>query len=108
MEILYLIFFFALIYTLPGIPCIFYGDECGVEGYKDPFCRQPMPWEKGDKELTKYLIKLGNIRNDDVFIDGDYQEEIIDDRVFAFSRTNGKTKYLTIINNSHYSIKYKQ
>ncbi len=97
---------FALIYTLPGIPCIFYGDECGVEGYKDPFCRQPMPWEKGDKELTKYLIKLGNIRNDDVFIDGDYQEEIIDDRVFAFSRTNGKTKYLTIINNSHYNYYY--
>ena len=98
---------FALLYTLPGVPCIFYGDECGVEGYKDPFCRQTMPWDKGDKELTKYLIKLGDIRNNPVFIDGEYNEEIIDDRIFAFSRVKNNQKFVTIVNNSHYNYYYK-
>ena len=33
-------------YVLPGIPCIFYGDEIGTEGWEDPFCRRFMDWEK--------------------------------------------------------------
>lgn len=27
----------AMQYTLPGVPCVYYGDEAGMEGYKDPF-----------------------------------------------------------------------
>lgn len=98
---------FSILYTLPGVPCLFYGDECGVEGYKDPFCRQTMPWGKMDLELQKYLIKLGTIRNDDVFVDGIYQEEVVGENVFAFSRSKENVKYLTIVNNSHYSYYYK-
>lgn len=30
-------------FTLPGIPCIYYGDEAGLEGYKDPFNRSCYP-----------------------------------------------------------------
>ena len=31
-------------YTLPGIPCVYYGDEAGMEGYRDPFNRVCFPW----------------------------------------------------------------
>ncbi len=36
---------YTLISALPGIPCVFYGDEIGMEGYHDPFCRRPFNWQ---------------------------------------------------------------
>lgn len=30
--------------TLPGVPCVYYGDEAGMEGYSDPYCRGTFPW----------------------------------------------------------------
>ncbi|MBR6005830.1 MAG: glycoside hydrolase family 13 protein, partial [Clostridia bacterium] len=38
-------------FTLPGVPCIYYGDEAGVEGYRDPFNRTAFPWGKENMEL---------------------------------------------------------
>ena len=36
--------------SLPGVPCIYYGDEAGMEGYADPYNRGPYPWEGGDAD----------------------------------------------------------
>lgn len=36
-----------LLATLPGAPCIYYGDEVGVEGAHDPDCRRAFPWDEG-------------------------------------------------------------
>ena len=33
--------------TLPGAPCIYYGDEVGMEGGHDPDCRRAFPWDEG-------------------------------------------------------------
>ncbi len=33
--------------TLPGAPCIYYGDEVGIEGGHDPDCRRAFPWDEG-------------------------------------------------------------
>lgn len=49
-------------YTLPGLPSIFYGDEAGVQGYSDPFCRAAYPWGKEDQALLTHYKYLGNIR----------------------------------------------
>ncbi len=32
--------------TLPGAPCVYYGDEVGVEGRADPDCRRAFPWDR--------------------------------------------------------------
>ncbi len=49
-------------FTLPGIPCIFYGDEIGMEGYGDLYCRGTYPWGGGEQELLAFYRKLGNLR----------------------------------------------
>lgn len=51
-------------YTLPGNPCIFYGDEVGMEGFDDPFCRRFYPWEQRDHDLTRYYTALGRLKNE--------------------------------------------
>ncbi len=52
----------ALQYTLPGSPSLYYGDEAGMEGGKDPFNRRTYPWGKEDTELLEHFRKLGQLR----------------------------------------------
>ncbi len=52
----------ALQYTLPGVPCLYYGDEAGMEGYEDPFNRRFFPWLSRDESLTDYYRALGKLR----------------------------------------------
>lgn len=52
----------AIQYMLPGVPCIYYGDEAGMQGYKDPFNRVCYPWGNENQELISYYVKLGKIR----------------------------------------------
>ena len=49
---------------LPGIPCLYYGDEAGLYGYKDPFNRTCYPWGREDKELIETFRTLGKIRTE--------------------------------------------
>ena len=53
----------VLQYTLPGAPSIYYGDEAGMEGYGDPFCRRPFPWGREEWELQVHYRRLGQLRN---------------------------------------------
>ena len=55
----------VLQYTLPGIPCIYYGDEAGMTGCNDPFNRACFPWGHEDWELTEYMKALGRVRNNE-------------------------------------------
>ncbi len=60
-------------YTLPGIPSLYYGDEAGIEGYGDPFCRATYPWGKEDKALLEHYKQLGEIRRQNkVFHSGEF------------------------------------
>ncbi len=52
----------TLQYTLPGVPSLYYGDEAGMEGYGDPFCRKTYPWGNENKELIDFYKLLGKIR----------------------------------------------
>lgn len=49
-------------FTLPGMPCIYYGDEAGMEGFEDPFCRVCYPWGHEDGELRAYYRMMTALR----------------------------------------------
>ena len=55
-------------YFLPGNPCLYYGDEAGLYGFKDPHNRKTYPWGREDKELVEFFQLLGKIRRDNVFL----------------------------------------
>ena len=55
----------VLQFTLPGMPMIYYGDEAGMEGYHDPFCRKPYPWGRENKELLGHYTKLCHIKREE-------------------------------------------
>ncbi len=89
----------ALQFTVYGIPSVFYGDEAGLEGYHDPFCRMPYPWGHEDKELIRYYKKLGEIRKENsVFSDGSFKILCVRDSLIAFERRKGKERVIVISN----------
>ncbi len=53
---------FAFIYTLPGVPCVYYGDEIAMQGYKDPFNRAYFNWENSETRVLETLKILAKIR----------------------------------------------
>jgi glycosidase len=50
-------------YTLPGAPSLYYADEAGMEGYKDPFNRRTYPWGRENKTLLEHFRLLGKLKN---------------------------------------------
>ncbi len=50
--------------TFYGVPCIYYGDEVGMQGGKDPYNRGTYPWRKVDLELRDWYQNLANLRNE--------------------------------------------
>ncbi len=52
----------VLQYCVPGVPCIYYGDEAGLEGYRDPFNRGCYPWGQENTELVDWFAALGAVR----------------------------------------------
>ena len=76
-------------YTLPGIPCVYNGDEAGMEGYRDPFNRVCFPWGHEDAELVNWYRSLGKIRHScEVLKQGTLEPYYADDDCFVYVRSD--------------------
>ena len=55
---------FLFLFTLPGAPCVYYGDEVGLEGGADPDCRRAFPWDEStwDHVLRDHVKRLAALR----------------------------------------------
>jgi cyclomaltodextrinase len=77
-------------FTTPGAPCIYYGDEIGIDGHHDPYCRKSFPWDetKWDRDLLAYVKACIDLRKKQPALrNGDYQRIHTDGDVMFFSRT---------------------
>ncbi|MEG1557593.1 MAG: glycoside hydrolase family 13 protein [Oscillospiraceae bacterium] len=82
---------YALLYTLPGIPCIYYGDEIGMQGFGDPFCRAFYSWKNADENLRAFTTSLGKIRRGhSAFADGEFIPMPCIDGSVSFMRKNSE------------------
>ena len=51
-------------FTLPGIPSVYYGDEVGLQGFRDPYCRMGYPYGNEDTEILDFYKALAKIRTE--------------------------------------------
>lgn len=103
------------LYTIPGAPTTFYGDEAGAtnEGEfgcnkdrpitDDPFMRVPFPWGNEDTNLQEWYKNLGAVRNEYSFLrTGEIQPLLVEgsDRVIAYLRYDENGTALALFNGS--------
>ena len=92
---------FAIVFTVPGIPCVFYGDEAGMEGYHDPFNRRPFPWGRENCEISDFIRALSVIRaENDAFADGDFLIREANADFAVLERKNKGGGVMTFVNRS--------
>ena len=97
----------ALQYTLPGVPSVYYGDEAGLQGYKDPFNRGCYPWGKENQELVTFYRTLGEIRTEnEVFREGYFSPVSGMLGCVAYRRHNETGDIMVIVNRNEHSITY--
>lgn len=90
----------VLQYTLSGFPCLYYGDEAGVQGCNDPFNRTCFPWNSADMEMTVFYRLLGEIRREGVFKEGIFREIEYKEGYYCFSRESDEEKIIVAVNRS--------
>jgi len=88
----------SLMFTLPGSPCIYYGEERGMIGAGDPFNRAPMKWHRiPDENIfnhTQFMVKLR--RNHRALRIGDFNS-LYATRILAFSRRTDRVDETIIV-----------
>ena len=98
-----LVLAYALIFTLPGLPSVYYGDEIGMQGYKDPFNRAFFDWHSKENRIRPALQKLASLRkSSSAFADGRFIPVRCEDGVLQFLRAGGReTAEVCVNRNAH-------
>lgn len=92
----------ALQFAMPGVPCIYYGDEAGAEGLEDPYCRGTYPWGHEDPEIMenyRYWTRLYKEKSA-YLVDGDYEFFAVDRECVGIRRTAGFDHLTVLVNRS--------
>ena len=97
----------VLQYTLMGIPTVFYGDEAGIQGLKDPYCRACYPWDNINQELLEWYKLLGELRKQNALIKGNFEFIENNYNVLIFKRTYQNNSVIVAINKSNYNYDLK-
>ncbi len=97
----------ALLFTFPGAPCIFYGDEIGLTGHHDPGARVAFPWDRPEswnhrlleafRELTALRRARAALRR------GAYRHLQAQGPVYALARDLDDEHLVVVVNAGHQS-----
>ena len=90
-------------FTYPGAPCVYYGDEIGIDGEHDPYCRKSFPWDedKWDQDLLAYVKEAIQLRKKNPALRrGDFKRLWSADGTYAFSRTLDRETFIIALNAS--------
>ena len=96
---------YAIIYTLPGVPCLYYGDEIGMQGYRDPFNRAFFCWDSHEKRLKPVLAQLAQLRHTcEAFRTGELRVLRAQDGILHYQRVGEAETAEVIVNRSEHII----
>ena len=96
---------YAIIYTLPGVPCLYYGDEIGMQGYRDPFNRAFFCWDSHEKRLKPVLAQLAQLRHScEAFRTGELRVLRAQDGILHYQRVGETETAEIIVNRSEHII----
>lgn len=100
----------VFLFTSPGIPCVFYGDELGMNGSSETTLRGPMPWEKVQDGEDDFFSRLIAIRKEhEELTYGDYTLRYMDhDGGYIYQRTWGDHKITVCLNNGSTTIDLRE
>lgn len=90
--------------TFPGAPCVYYGDEVGMEGGPDPLCRGCFPWDKAewDAELYEWTRRCIQLRHEHPALrTGEYRSLLARStvNVYAYARWDASEQFVIALNN---------
>ncbi|MFX3674483.1 MAG: alpha-glycosidase [Paenisporosarcina sp.] len=96
---------YILLYTFMGSPCMYYGDEIGMTGAQDPYCRKCMEWEpeKQNTELLNHVKKIISLRQTERLLanNGSFQFlNHIESEIVAYRKYQDDKNVLIMINPS--------
>lgn len=90
---------YTLLFTLYGVPSVYYGDEVGLWGNLDPYNRKTYPWGNEDDDMLNFVKTLGEIRaQNGVFACGLTNVLYAQKGVFVFERTDQNAQIVVAIN----------
>ncbi len=94
---------YLFLFAYPGVPSIYYGDEIGLEGGKDPQCRRAFPWEphRWNHDLRAWVQRLIALRKRrPALIDGHLRRLLASGspNVYVFARIHPQETILVAIN----------
>jgi glycosidase len=87
--------------TLPGAPCLYYGDEIGMAGATDPDCRRAFPWDERawDHELRDLVRALVRERHGDATLRSDHVAIVgAAGGAVAYERRSGDARSIVAVN----------
>lgn len=89
--------------AFPGAPAVYYGDEIGMEGDKDPDSRRAFPWRESnwDQGLRQWVRLLISLRKRSPALRrGEYVRLLAEEGIYAFARILGEQNLLIVLNAS--------
>jgi len=93
---------YDLLYAMPGMPCIYYGSEWGMEGKRTSWSDDDLrpAVEKPEwNDLTDHIADLSKVRLDHpVFTNGNYKQLYIQNKQLVFERNDGESSLIFALN----------
>lgn len=89
-----------ILYSIPGIPCVYQGTELADAGYKDPFNRKPYLWHNQDEEMKAFVRELGRYRkeNTDILSIGEGNILKVTEEVLVLERKVEEKRLIIAVN----------